>query len=142
MSFLKFCTNSKFDILILIETHHKQLDDIPSRLHIYKNNYHILDTEAIDGDPYAGIVVLINNRFTLTQNSVLLPGRLLNFKIKDNKEEYNVTALYGYTGKNASAAKIKLFRWFYRDFGAKHRKLYLAGLRIKFKHTHTLLQGV
>ena len=109
LEFLKTCTNSKFDILILIETHHKQLDDISSHFHIYKNNYYLLHTEATDGDPYAGIVVLINNRYTLTQCSVLLPGRLLNFKVKNKKEEYNVSALYGYTGKNASAEKIKLF---------------------------------
>ena len=82
LEFLKSCTNSKSDILILIETHHKQLDDISSRFHIYKNNYYLLHTEAAVADPYAGIVVLINNRYTLTHSSVLLSGRLLNFKVK------------------------------------------------------------
>ena len=109
MTFLKSFTSTKFDILIFIETHHKKLDDISSLFHTYQSNFNLLHTEAEDGDPYAGIVVLVNNEFILTQTTILLPGRLLNFRIKCHKEEYNITAMYGYTGKNASQASLKLF---------------------------------
>ena len=110
LTFLTTSSASNFDILILVETHHKHIDDIsPLFLHTYKNNFHLLHTEAQENDPYAGILVLVNKNFTILQESVLLPGRLLNFKIKLFNQEYNLSALYGYTGKNASELKMKMF---------------------------------
>ena len=106
MDFLKSCTSSEYDILILIETHHKSLKDISPLLHTYANNSHILHTEASEEDPYAGIVVLISSKLEVLEDTVLIPGRLLNLKIKGYKKVYNITALYGYTGKNASQDKM------------------------------------
>ena len=99
----------QFDIIILIETHHKHIDEISQLLHIFKNNFNYIHTEAIKGDPYAGIVVLIRNTIEIAKTSILLAGRLLNFRIKNDNQEYNITALYGYTGKNSSQSKTKFF---------------------------------
>ena len=107
MDFISSCTETNFDILILIETHHKVVEEISSLLHIYSNNSTIIQTEATVEDPYAGIVVLINNRLELIEHTTLHPGRLLNFKIKSSKKVYNVTTIYGYTGNNASQEKMK-----------------------------------
>ena len=106
MDFLTTCA-PKFDILVLIETHHKKIDDIPPLFHQYSNNFEMINTEATEGDTYAGIVVLVSKKIDITKTSVLIRGRLINFKVKTGKMEYNISALYGYTGKNASKANIK-----------------------------------
>ena len=107
IDFLNSCNDTKFDILVLIETHHKDFAEISSLLHAYTSNSSIVQTEATVDDPYAGIVVLINKKFTLLEDTELLQGRLLNFKIQCYKKIYNITAMYGYTGKNASQEKME-----------------------------------
>ena len=59
LDFLRYTFNGSWDILVFIESHHKQISDIDETLHIFSTNYHILHTEAPQGDPYAGIVVLV-----------------------------------------------------------------------------------
>ena len=107
IDFLNSCNDTKFDILVLIETHHKDFAEISSLLHAYTSNSSIVQTEATVDDPYAGIVVLINKKFTLLEDTELLQGRLLNFKIQCYKKIYNITAMYGYTGNNASQEKME-----------------------------------
>ena len=107
MDFLNACFSKKVDILILIETHHKALQEISSLLQTYTNNSSLIQTEATKEDPYAGIAVLINNNFTLLEHATLLQGRLLNFKIQCYKKVYNITAMYGFTSKNASQEKME-----------------------------------
>ena len=102
MDFLATNTNPNFDILVLIETHHKNINDLPSRLHMLTNNFQLLHTPAGINDSYAGIVILVSNRLSIIKRSVLIPGRLLYFKVKNENEEYNISALYGYTSNNAS----------------------------------------
>jgi hypothetical protein len=70
--------NTSFDILILVETHHKCFGDISTLLHTYTTTYEIFHTEAVDDDPYAGIVVLVAKSLTPVTSSVLVAGRLLN----------------------------------------------------------------
>ena len=107
MDFLKSFTSTKFDVLILVETHHKFLDEILSILQTYANDRKVIHSEATVGDNYAGIAVLINTKLTLLEHTSLLPGRLLNFKVKGHKKIYNITAIYGYTGKSASRSKLE-----------------------------------
>ena len=108
IDFLLASTDFKFDILVLVETHHKLIHDIQSTFHAYSGSYHLVHTGAENDDPYAGIIVLINKNFTVSDENVLLSGRLLNFRIKsDENREYNISAIYGFTGKNASQAKMQ-----------------------------------
>ena len=108
MDFLKSFTNQKFDLLILIETHHKVLDEISPLLRTYSNDMEILHSEATAGDSYAGIAVLVNTKLTLLEHTSLLRGRLLNFKLKcQSKKVYNISVIYGYTGKSASQTRMK-----------------------------------
>ena len=106
MDFLNSYTEKKFDVLVLIETHHKARGDISSLLQTYTNDSVLIETEATQVDPYAGIAVLISNKFTLLEETTLVQGRLLNFKIQGYKKVYNVTAMYGYTSSNASQEKM------------------------------------
>ena len=107
MDFLKSFTSSKFDILILIETHHKVLQEISPLLQTYASDRTVIHSEATVTDNYAGIAVLINTKLTLLEHTSVLPGRILNFKFKSHKKIYNITAFYGYTGKSASRAKLE-----------------------------------
>ena len=105
MDFIKACTPKSIDVLVLIETHHKVLEEISSILATY-TSVKPIHTGRTDGDPYAGIAVLTSNRVSLLQQTVLIPGRLLNFKVKNQRKVFNITALYGYTGGNASQTKM------------------------------------
>jgi exonuclease III len=109
VDFLVANTNSNLDILILVETHHKKIGDVSSRLRLFYKDFQVLHAPAEVTDPYAGIIVLVDKNLTVVQDSILLPGRLLNFKIKNEKEEYNISAIYGYPGNNASQEKLRLF---------------------------------
>ncbi len=99
-------TTGLCDILILVETHHKDISNVQSILNTFTNKYHILHTEAQAGDPYAGIIVLVDKRFSVSNENVLLAGRLFNFKLKTYKTTYNISVLYGYTGSMATQSKM------------------------------------
>ena len=94
MEFLKSCTSAEYDILILIETHHKTLSEVTPLLHSNANNNYILHTEASEEDPYECIVVLVSSKLEVLEDTTLLSGRLLNSKVKGYKKLYNITAVY------------------------------------------------
>lgn len=106
MNFLKQSVPASFDILVLVETHHRNIEEV-SVLYFLKQNYHVLHTEADMDDPYGGIVVLVHNDLLIVNHTELVKGRVLNFRLRDRTQEYNITALYGYTGKKASASKLQ-----------------------------------
>ena len=106
MDFINTCTSSDFDILVLIETHHKVLDDISTALHRYKNKSRVIETGVLEGDTYAGIVVLVSSKLTVLEETELIKGRLHNFRVKGTRKEYNISVYYGYTSKNASQTKL------------------------------------
>ena len=99
--------NSGFDVLALVETHHVDINDIHSSFHTFRNSYHLLHTGADDGDPYAGIIVLVNKSLRVSGERVGMPGRVLNFKIGGRGEDYNVSVVYGFTGANATQSKVR-----------------------------------
>ena len=108
--FLEVTTQNKFEVLILIETHHKEVSDISPQLLRYKNTHHMIQTGANDEDPYAGIIMFIHKKFNIIEMTELIRGRLLNTKIKHTitEKEYNITPFYGYSAKDATKARIKL----------------------------------
>ena len=85
IDFILTSTNFDFDILILVETHHKSIHDIQSTFHLYLNSFHLIHTGALDDDPNAGIIILINKNFTISNEGILVQGRLINFKISTNE---------------------------------------------------------
>ena len=109
LDFLDITTKNNFDILTLIETHHRDENILAPQLLRYKSTHHMLHTEATNEDPYAGIIMFISRDFEILQNTDLIKGRLLNTKIRHTitGKKYNITLFYGYTGKNATQAKMK-----------------------------------
>ena len=107
IDFLMSCA-PKFDILILLETHHTEFEDIQTLLHGYSGNFETLHTGKADGDPYAGILVLVNNQLRVTHQNVVLPGRIINFGVKSGEDNFNISAVYGYTGVKANRENLAL----------------------------------
>ena len=93
INFLQICPS--FDILILNETHHKDIQEVQPHLHSFSTSYELFHTEASSDDPYAGIVILVSKRLTPKNCSALLPGRILNLQVEMNQEELNLSAIYG-----------------------------------------------
>ena len=100
---------SSYDILILIETHHKSLSDISTILHPHSTSYTLFHTEASPDDPYAGIAVLVSKTLGGITQSVLVPGRLINLKIDQGRGDLNLSVMYGFSGASATVDKIKRF---------------------------------
>ena len=95
-----------FDVLALIETHHKNFDMVSPSLHIFTNTHSFFHTEASEDDPFAGIIVLVAKDLAPASSSVLIPGRLLNLELARGTERFNVSVLYGYTGSNATLTRM------------------------------------
>ena len=100
--------NAQFDILILLETHHKDAEDLPEDLFKYQTSHHLIHTPT-QNETYAGIVVLISKEFERIQENASLPGRLLNFFIKHTKtkKEYNFSAFYALQWKKFRKSEIE-----------------------------------
>ena len=106
MKFFDAAIQSDFDVLVLVETHHIDIDDVTS-LSLLRQNYRIEHTEADTGDPYGGIIILVSKNLVVSDVEELVKGRLLNFKITDSQHQYNISALYGYPGSRASPARLR-----------------------------------
>ena len=91
---------SNFDVLVLLETHHKDPNELPSTLGVYKNSYDLVHTEATPDDPFAGIIVLVDKRIKIIGQAELIKGRLLNLKLKLGDDANCMSTMYGYSGKN------------------------------------------
>ena len=107
---LQFLESSdSFDVLILIETHHKSIDDVKHVLHRHSSSYKLFHTVASSDDPYAGIIVLVGGAYEVSDFSVVLAGRLINFKLQYAREKYNISVMYGYPGSKTSVHKLENF---------------------------------
>ena len=82
LDFLEITTKNKFDVLILVETHHKTEGDLPPQINRYRKAYHVIHSEATEDDSYAGIITIITKDFDILQTKQIIQGRLLHVKIK------------------------------------------------------------
>ena len=106
---VEFLMNSvpNFDILVLIETHHASINDIQPLFHGYSGSYELLHSEKVEGDPYAGIVILFNKQLNIAHQTVVLPGRIVNFGVNCGNDKFNISAVYGYTGTKATQDNLR-----------------------------------
>ncbi len=61
MFFKKTFTN--FDFFFFLETHHKDVDDIPNELNRYQDSYHIVHSPCDVSDTHPGIIALLSKAF-------------------------------------------------------------------------------
>ena len=99
--------NAGFAIAALIETHHKSEDDFPDEFKEYKVTHHLIHTPT-HVETHGGIIVFISKLYDITDQKVIIPGRLLNIKIihKDTKREHNLSLFYGPRWNNMRKEEI------------------------------------
>ena len=109
LDFLEITTKNKFDVLVLVETHHKKEDDFPPQINRYRKAYHVIHSEATEDDSYAGVITIISKDFDILQTKEIIQGRLLHIKIKHKitEKEYNIFPFYGHTTKKATPTQIQ-----------------------------------
>ena len=108
MSFLETqYPQSAFDILTLLETHHRHDQDFPSLLQSYAITHHLIDTPADPRDHFGGIVVLIRKSFTILTSDIFIPGRILTLTIQHtiSLQQFTLTAYYGLWFNTSSQIK-------------------------------------
>ena len=123
---VEFLMNSipSFDILVLIETHHSEIDDIQPLFHGFSGSYELLDSGKTEGDPYAGILILVSKQLCITHQTVVMPGRIVNFQITFGVDTFNISAIYGYTGPKATQGNLRHMT----DLLGKHHDMSLVNI--------------
>ena len=87
-----------FDILALLETHHKDLDDFPDLLQGYTHTHHCIHTPTQAPETHCGIIVVIDKTtFDIVNTTTYLAGRIITAVLKHipSQEEYVFTFYYG-----------------------------------------------
>ena len=92
---MKEYNHNQFDILTLQETHHQSEEALPQYIHDLKLSHHFYHTPANANDTYAGIVVLIEESWTVIEKKEIVPGRLLKVVVQKGKGKiYNIMSIY------------------------------------------------
>ena len=86
---------ANFSILALVETHHRNREDIPQELIEYESSHHLIHTPTHE-ETHGGLIVFISKTIEILKESEIIPGRLLNIAISiDRGEEINLSVFYG-----------------------------------------------
>ena len=98
-----------FDVAFFLETHHKTESEIPPEILRYENTHHIIHSTVADGETYAGIIGLLTKDYDIIDTKHLIQGRILNIKVqqKNDKTNYNISAVYLYTNNHLTKAKLE-----------------------------------
>ena len=87
--------NANFAILALVETHHKNEEDIPGELLQYKSSHHLIHSPT-HAETHGGLILFINKSIDIINEREVIPGRLINITISREKdEEINLSVFYG-----------------------------------------------
>ena len=92
--FNKEFPNANFAIAAFIETHHKNVDEIPEEFKEFETTHNIVHTPA-QNETHSGIIVLISKEHEIITQTEVIPGRLLNVKIRKNLRDRNISVFYG-----------------------------------------------
>ena len=92
---------NKFDVLVLLETHHRDKESIPMEINRYSPHYTIVHTPVPEGEQSTGVIILVHTDYVLLRSQTLIAGRLLNINIqhRSSKKEYNLSAIYAYPNR-------------------------------------------
>ena len=98
-----------FDFFFFLETHHKDVNDIPNELNRYQDSYHIVHSACGVGDAHTGIIALISKSFRVAEVEHAMQGRILNIRIVESSSQtsYHISAVYLPTNQNLSKDVVK-----------------------------------
>ena len=86
--------DAKFTIAAFVETHHKDGNDFTTDLSQFEQTHFILHTPATN-ETHSGVIILISKDFDLQSQTVPLPGRIINVKMKRGEKNWSLTVFYG-----------------------------------------------
>ena len=87
--------NANFAILALVETHHKNKNEIPEELLEYESSHRPFHTPTQE-ETHGGIILFVSKNFKILREEVVIPGRLINITFSiDEDREINLSIFYG-----------------------------------------------
>ena len=97
-----------FQVAFFVETHHRSRTDITPEILRYQTDYHIVHSPVSGIETHAGIIGLISKKYDIIEEKELLPGRILNVRIKgvNDKFEHNLNAVYLETNNKLTRDKM------------------------------------
>ena len=99
LDFLETQFNSHpFDILVLLETHHKDMQDLPPLLHGFGLTHHFLHSPTQAPDTHCGVIVVIDKTlFDIIDSDLSIPGRLITATLRHRptQVDYVFSFYYG-----------------------------------------------
>ena len=99
-----------FDFFFFLETHHKDSNDLPNEILRYQDTHHIVHSEVDPSETHAGIIGLINKKYTLSEIDHIVQGRVVRVKIKDDttSDSYDLAIVYLPTNQNLDQEYIRM----------------------------------
>ena len=90
------------------ETHFSENNDILAITNIYSHMYSYINTNAFREDRFSGILLLIRNTEEIIVHDIIVPGRLIFVKIRNNisKEILNIFSIYCNSGNSEKQKSI------------------------------------
>ena len=133
-----------FDIFFFVETHHRNLSEIPPEILRYQNSYHIIHSAASEDEKYTGIIGLISRNYDIIETKHLIQGRILNIKIrhKNEKTDFNISALYLDTNNHISKAKIEKVVSKLKRGNEEHQNNFILGYFNFVDHEKDKIKGL
>ncbi len=93
---------NNFDFFFFLETHHKDVNDIPNELLRYQDTHHIVHTQTDTTDTHTGIIGLVKNKYDISDIENIMQGRILRLKITDTstRSSHRISIVYFPTNQN------------------------------------------
>ena len=96
LTYLK--TNSDVVVFALQETHCQDDNAFPQAIKDIKLNYTVIHSPPIDGDTYAGIMLIISKEFKIETQQIVIDGRVMYVRLESviYGSNLDVVVVYGY----------------------------------------------
>ena len=93
---------NKYDYFFFLETHHKDINEIPNELMRYEDTHDIVHSETDEGESHGGIIGLIKKEFQVNNVIEVMQGRILNLSLTErgNLKKHCISVVYLPTNQN------------------------------------------
>ena len=91
--------NKQPSLIIFLESHHQDEDELPPIFHYYTQHYNLIHTPATKADTHTGIVVLLHKNYDILHQQTIIDGRLIQIRCTNDVtgQIYNFSILYNPT---------------------------------------------
>ena len=91
-------SNPDIAVLAIQETHCQDVTDMAQAIHDMELKYTVIHSPAIDGDEYAGIMLVISKDFVVEATDIRIQGRVMRIRIRSTIYQTNldIINIYGF----------------------------------------------